>query len=106
VITVIGADALDRVIEDQCHRPMRVAAVVGCRSYDRLTPERAARLVTSDRGGRKSVSPGARHAILITKVTDINRPLVERLIAALGDTPCVTTAWSDTIADRHTHRPF
>jgi hypothetical protein len=106
LVTVIGADALDRVIEDQCHRPSRVAAVVGCRSYDRLTPERGAVLVTSDRGGRKSLPPGARHLVLITKVTATNQPLVDRLVAALGDTPSVTKAWSDAIAARHAHRPF
>jgi YqeC protein len=106
VISVIGADALDRVIEDQCHRPMRVAAVVGCRSYDRLTPERAAILVTSDRGGRKSVPMTARHAVLITKVTDINRALVDRLVAGLGGILTVTIPWSDETAQRFAHRPF
>jgi probable selenium-dependent hydroxylase accessory protein YqeC len=87
VVCVIGADALDRTIEDQCHRPLLVGAVLGCSSYDRLTPERAALLVTSDRGGRKSVPASARFAVCVTKVNDAVAPLVERFVdavAALG----------------------
>ena len=96
VVAVIGADALDRVIEDQCHRPLRVGAVVGCRSYDRLTPERAAVLLSSDRGGRKSVPAGARFEVLVTKVSAANRPLVDRLVAALGTTrSTLVPVWSD-----------
>jgi hypothetical protein len=43
---------------------------------------------------------------LITKVTDTNQPLVDRMIAALGETASVTIPWSDVIAERHAHRPF
>ena len=84
VVAVIGADALDRVIEDQCHRPLRVAAVVGCRSYERLTPGRAAALLTSERGLRRGVPPSARFGVVITKVDDDNRPLVAALTASLA----------------------
>lgn len=73
VVAVIGADALGRVIADQCHRPLRVAAVVGCQPYERLTPARAATLLTDDRGGRKGVGAPARFAVLITKVEPSNR---------------------------------
>ena len=72
VIAVIGADALDRVIEDQAHRPMRVAAAAQAQPYQRLTSERAARLLTSDIGSRKSVPASAQFVVVITKVTPDN----------------------------------
>ena len=84
VICVIGADALDRTIEDQCHRPLRVGAVLGCSPYDRLTPERAAELVTSVNGGRKDVPPGARFVVCLTKVNASVWPLAERFVEAVA----------------------
>ncbi len=73
VLAIVGADALDRVIEDQGHRPMRIAAAAGCGPYDRLTPERAARLMTSDIGGRKGVTETTGFCAVLTKVDDDNR---------------------------------
>ena len=80
VVCVIGADALDRTIHDQCHRPLRVGAVLGCSPYDRLTPERAAHLVTSERGGRKDVPENTRFAVCINKVNGVVAPLVQRFV--------------------------
>lgn len=68
VVCLIGATALNRVIEDQAHRPLRVAAAAACSPYDRLTPERAARLLASDIGGRKGVPSGARFVVAITQL--------------------------------------
>jgi probable selenium-dependent hydroxylase accessory protein YqeC len=73
VLAILGADALDRVIEDQGHRPMRIAAAAGCGPYDRLSAERAARLITSGIGGRKGVTPAMGFCAVITKVVDDNR---------------------------------
>jgi probable selenium-dependent hydroxylase accessory protein YqeC len=73
VVTLLGADALDRVIEDQGHRPMRIAAAAGCGPYDRLTPQRAARLMSSDIGGRKGVLDGMGFCAVISKVAEDNR---------------------------------
>ncbi len=84
VICVIGADALDRTIEDQCHRPLRVGAVLGCSPYDRLTPERAAELVTSAQGGRKGVPSDARFVVCLTKVNASVSPLAERFVDAVA----------------------
>ena len=70
VVAVIGADALDRVIEDQAHRPMRVAAAANAQPYQRLTAERAATLLMSDIGSRKSVPPDAVFVVVVTKVTN------------------------------------
>ncbi len=83
VLAVIGADALDRVIADQCHRPLRVAAVIGCSPYERLDPVRAAILLSHPDGARRGVDNG--FGIVVTKVSPINRPLVDRLVAALAE---------------------
>lgn len=79
VLAVLGADALDRVIEDQGHRPMRIAAAAGCGPYDLLTAERASRLVTSEIGGRKGVRPSMGFCAVLTKVADDNRENAERV---------------------------
>ena len=92
LVAVIGADALGRVIADQCHRPLRVAAVVGCRPYERLTPERAATLLTSHRGGRKGLPDGARFAVVVTKVNGSTIDSVHQLVDALGDIRVVLVA--------------
>ena len=81
LVACIGADALGRVIADQCHRPMRVAAIAGCSPYERLTPERAATVLLSDRGSKKALPRGARFAIAIHRVDDQSRELVDELVA-------------------------
>ena len=68
VASLIGIDAIDRVIADRCHRPLRVAALAGVRPYDRLTVDGAARVLRHERGQRRSVPPGARFAVVVTKV--------------------------------------
>ena len=83
VIAVIGADAIDRVIEDQCHRPLRVAAVVNCSPYERLTPQRAAVLLLDPNGSKKGLENGMRYVIAITKVSTKNQNIVERLVEEL-----------------------
>ncbi len=84
VLAHIGADALGRVIVDQCHRPMRVAAVAGCSPAERLTPARAATVLLSDRGGRKAVPDGARFVVVVTKVEARNQSMVDDLAAAVA----------------------
>ncbi len=73
VIAVIGADALGEVIEEHAHRPLLVAAAAGCRPGERLTPELAARLLTSDIGSRKSEPSAATFTVVMTKVTPENQ---------------------------------
>ena len=80
VVAVIGADAINRVIEDQCHRPLRVAAVVGCSPYERLTPERAAVLLLDSHGSKKGVESNVRFVIVVTKVSSKNQKLVDSLV--------------------------
>ena len=80
---VMGADALDRVIEDQCHRPLRVAALVGCSPYQRLTPERAAHLLLDPDGSRRHVAPGVRFSVVLTKVSETRREVASQVVAEL-----------------------
>ncbi len=89
VLAVIGADAIGRCIGDQCHRPLRIAALAGCRPYDRLTPERAARVLLSNRGSRKGVNPDASFIIAITKVDPQPSAEVVELIERLQPNPVV-----------------
>lgn len=84
MVSVIGADALGRVIADQCHRPLRVAALAECSPYVRLSPEAAARVLLHERGARKELPDGARLAVVITKVDDASRGFVADLRSALA----------------------
>lgn len=84
LLACIGSEALGRVIADQCHRPLRVAAVAKCRPYERLTPERAARVLLDPRGSRKDCPPNARFVVLVHKVDETSAPLATELVDAIG----------------------
>lgn len=79
VVHVIGADALGRVIADRCHRPLRVAALAGCRADQRLTPERAARVMLHERGVLRAVPTTAEFAVVITKFDEHTASMVDDL---------------------------
>jgi molybdenum cofactor cytidylyltransferase len=83
MISVIGADALGRVIGDQCHRPLRVAALAGCQPYQRLSPSGAATVLLHQRGARRECPAGARFVVAITKVDEPNDKLVDHLVTEL-----------------------
>ena len=83
MLAVVGADDLGRVIADQCHRPLRVAALAGCRPGQRLDPELAARVILHERGLTRTRPSGSELTIAITKVDDRTGPLVDRLVDAL-----------------------
>ena len=70
MISVIGADALGRVIADQCHRPLRVAAIAECEPYQRLTPASAAKVLLSQRGSLKELPHKSEMIIAVTKVSE------------------------------------
>jgi probable selenium-dependent hydroxylase accessory protein YqeC len=86
VLAHIGADALGRVIADQCFRPLRVASVAGCSPYERLTPARAAAVLLDPRGSAKCVPGSARFVVVVTKVESANRELVDELTSHLAPT--------------------
>jgi probable selenium-dependent hydroxylase accessory protein YqeC len=79
MISTIGGDALGRVIADQCHRPLRVAALAECEPYQRLTPIRAAKVLLSERGNIKELPDESQMQIIVTKVTNENLVFVEEL---------------------------
>lgn len=91
MVSVIGADALGRVIADQCHRPLRVAALAGCTPYERLSPTHAATVLLHDRGARKELPERARFAIVINKVDADSAPFVGDLAAELARRSSDTT---------------
>ncbi len=80
LVACVGADALGRVIADQCHRPMRVAAVAGCSPYQRLTPQRLVSLLLSDRGLMKGRPADARFAVVVNNVGPAEQPFVQELV--------------------------
>ncbi|NIW29012.1 MAG: putative selenium-dependent hydroxylase accessory protein YqeC [Actinobacteria bacterium] len=93
LVACVGADALGRVIADQCQRPLRVAAVAGCSPYQRLTPGRLSRVLLSDRGSRKDCPDGARFAVLVNQVGERERPFVDELAECVGSAvPVVAVA--------------
>ena len=84
MVSVIGADALGRVIADQCDRPLRVAALAQCSAYVRLSAASAASVLLHERGPRRELGEHARLAIAVTNVDDLNRSAVSELLAELA----------------------
>ncbi len=102
MISVIGGDALGRVIADQCHRPMRVAALAECTPYERLTPAAAAAVILHERGARKELPAGADFAVVISRVDDAHAgfaaELHDHLRVKEPDLVVVATAWDPALA--------
>lgn len=95
LIACVGASACGRVIADQCHRPMRVAAVAGCSPSQRLTPERLAAVLLSERGACKGCPAGARFVVVVNQVTADDRHFVDGLADVVGGrAPIVAVAAS------------
>ena len=93
VVASVGADALGRVIADQCHRPMRVAALAGCSPYQRLTPARLAAVLLSDRGLAKSRPADARYSIVVHSVAAAEQSFVDELVDVIdGRAPVIAVA--------------
>lgn len=85
LVACVGANAFGRVIADQCHRPLRVAALAGCSPYQRLTPERLAKVLLSERGLRKGRPDAARFATILTRVSRAEASFAEELVEIVGD---------------------
>ena len=105
LVACIGSDALGRVIADQCHTPLRVAAVAGCSPYQRLTPARAARVLLDERGSRKSCPTAARFVVMVTKVDAAARPFCDELAEIVEPhVPVVFVAFDDRLVSEHAAR--
>jgi probable selenium-dependent hydroxylase accessory protein YqeC len=83
LVACVGAEAFGRVIADRCHRPMRVAAWAACSPFLRLTPDRLAAVLVSDRGSRKACPPGARYALVLNQVRPRDDKFVDELTDAI-----------------------
>lgn len=95
VLSVIGVEAIGSVIADHCHRPLRVAALASCSPNERLTPERAARVLLSPDGGRRGVPGSARWVVAINKVSADDVDVVDELANFLGaDTATLAIRWT------------
>jgi molybdenum cofactor cytidylyltransferase len=68
LVVVAGIDALSCPIAKTCHRPERVAALLGLAENDDLDPSSLATLLCHEAAGLKDVPSAARIAILINKV--------------------------------------
>ena len=83
LVACVGAGAFGRVIADRCHRPMRVASLAACSPYQRLTPERLAAVLSSERGGRKGCPQRARYAVVLNQVRPSDHGFVDELTDAI-----------------------
>tara|TARA_B100000686_G_scaffold355167_1_gene470613 strand:+ start:4387 stop:5115 length:729 start_codon:yes stop_codon:yes gene_type:complete len=83
MISTIGADALDQIIDTHCHRPQRVADFAECFPEEYLTPERAAKVILHPEGQIKAKPPQAQFCVVITKVDETNVYKVEELVDLL-----------------------
>ncbi len=69
VVVVAGIDAIGSTITAACHRPERVAELLGRAVSHELTLSDVAQILTSARGGLKDVPASARVIVAITKVS-------------------------------------
>lgn len=77
VLAIVGADVFGQPLsQESVHRLDQVVALSGAEEGDPITPALVARVLAAPSGGRKSVPPAARFAVLINKVT------ADRLAAA------------------------
>ena len=79
LVGCVGMAALGVPIEVGCHRPDRVAALVGAAEADRLTPERLVRVLLDDAGSRKGCPADARFAVLLNRVRPADEPVVDEI---------------------------
>jgi len=85
LVACVGSDAFGRVIADQCHRPMRVAGIAGCSPYQRLTPERLAKVLMSQRGLQKGRPAAARSAVVLTQITEADASFANDVVEIVDD---------------------
>src|SRR6266581_7774359 len=79
-LLMMNAEAINQPLSAElAHRSERVAAVVGISQGEMLTPDRVARLMTSEQGGMKGVPERAEVYVLITHVTAEQENAVQEL---------------------------
>ena len=93
LVACCGMAALDTPIREGCHRPERVAAIVGAGVEDLLTPERLVQVLLSTEGSAKDQPVSARFAVVLNRVRPEHADLVteirERIHTVDGSIPVV-----------------
>lgn len=84
VVIVFGIDAIGRPIGEMCHRPQLVAALAGLAVGDVLDAEAVFRVVTHPEGVMRSVPPGARVVVAVTKVGSAHRRDIDAVAGAFS----------------------
>jgi molybdenum cofactor cytidylyltransferase len=83
LVVVAGIDGLDGPIEKTCHRPERVAALLGLELDAWLEPRTLAELLVHSEGGLKGLPARTRVAILINKIETPAEWRAGRALAAI-----------------------
>jgi len=93
LVACCGMAALETPIREGCHRPERVAAIVGADVEDLLTPDRLVQVLLSTEGSTKNRPFSARFAVVLNRVRPEHADLVaeirERIRAVDGSIPIV-----------------
>lgn len=92
VVACVGMAAIGAPISQGCQRADRVAAIAGCREADLLTPSRLAAVLLSSAGSRKGVPAAATFSVLLNRVTEADRAVVDELRQQLGAVPLTAVA--------------
>ncbi|MEM9464783.1 MAG: selenium cofactor biosynthesis protein YqeC [Actinomycetota bacterium] len=79
LVGCVGMAAVGAPIDVGCHRPDRVAALVGASESDLLTPDRLVRVLLDDAGSRKDCPADARFAVLINRVRPEHRAMIDEI---------------------------
>ena len=97
LVGCVGMAAIGAPIEEGCHRPDRVAALVGATEADLLTPERLVEVLLHADGSRKGQPAGSQYAVLIKRVRPEHRETVDRICAlvAQADPEVAVVAMAD-----------
>lgn len=96
VVALSGMDCLGRTVEDICHRPERVCALLECGMDHVITPADVAAILSSPQGSRKSVEEAMAFRCVLNKADTDERIKGAEEIAALleqRDIPAVITAY-------------
>ncbi|MAH10782.1 MAG: putative selenium-dependent hydroxylase accessory protein YqeC [Acidimicrobiaceae bacterium] len=93
LVACCGMAALYTPIREGCHRPERVAAIVGAGVEDLLTPDRLVQVLLSTEGSTKDRPALARFAVVLNRVraehADLVAEIRERIGAVDGSIPVV-----------------
>ncbi|WP_294550230.1 selenium cofactor biosynthesis protein YqeC [uncultured Pseudoflavonifractor sp.] len=97
VLALAGMDCLGGTVEDICHRPEQVCALLGCGMDHVITPADVAAILSSPQGSRKGVGENMAFRCVLNKAdTEARRRGAEEIAALLAERgiPAVITAYS------------